>query len=179
MQNWFPLPRSWVIAIVVVLLMAGCQHLSGYLWWLISWLINFFPKFIYIFYLLITFSPIVLIAFLHHWLHQLLDQFFPESQLPGSEPVQGSFPSLISWWEGFYSWVVNHLSAILSWALLGLFLPFPTQVSIMQFSPWSLSYLLNRGQPLWLVSLSLQIVFAAYFYEFEYAVQRRWVMGRE
>ncbi|MGA7936491.1 MAG: hypothetical protein WCA35_23255, partial [Kovacikia sp.] len=30
-SGWIPLPRCWVNAIVLILLMAGFQHLSGYL----------------------------------------------------------------------------------------------------------------------------------------------------
>lgn len=175
--SWFPLPRSWVNAIALVLLMAGFQHLSSYLWWLISWIITFFPKFIYLVYLIITFSPILLIAIVHHWLHQLLDQFFPESRLSVPETNQSLFPGLLSWWEGLYGWLVNHLSTILSWAILGVFLPFSHNASVMQFSPWSLSNLMGQAQPLFSLSLLIQIIFAALFYQFEFKVQQR-LQGR-
>jgi hypothetical protein len=175
MQNWIswvPLPRSWVNAIALILLMATFQHFSGYLWWLISWLITISPKFIYLFYLLATFSPILLIAFAHHWLHQLLDQFFPESRLPNTDPVQGTFPGLMSWWEGFYGWLVNYFSQILSWSILGLLLPISTPTSFLKFNSWSLQYSLNQPHPFFITFLIAQIVFAAYFYQFEHAVQR-------
>jgi hypothetical protein len=174
MQNWIswvPLPRAWVNAIALILLITAFQHLSGYLWWLISWLITLFPKFIYLFYLLATFSPILLIAFAHHWLHQLLDQFFPESRLPNTAPVQGIFPGLMSWWEGLYGWLVNHLSQILSWALLSLFLPVSTPAS-WQFGSWSPPSTLSQVHPFLIALILIQVVFAAFFYQFEYAVQR-------
>jgi hypothetical protein len=179
MQNWswIPVPRSWVIAIAVILTMAGFQHLLGYLWWLISWLITIFPRFIYIIYLLITISPIVLLASLHHWLHQLLDQLFPESRLPNQETATGGFPGLMSWWEGLYGWLVNHLSMIFSWAVLGIFLPLPSTTSILQFSPWSLTNLLNQVKPFFIITLLLQIIFAAFFYQFEYNVQQHLIVS--
>ncbi|UBF28423.1 hypothetical protein K9N68_11435 [Kovacikia minuta CCNUW1] len=172
MPNWFPLSRSWVNAIALILLMAGFQHLSSYLWWIVSWLIALFPRLVYVFYILVTFSPILLIAFIHHWSHQLLDQFFPESRLSSRDRVQGTFPNILSWWQGLYGWSVNYLSKILSWAILGVFLPVPTQGSVLQFSPWNLSNSFKQAHPWFIALLVIQIIFAAFFYQFEYAVQR-------
>ncbi len=175
MQNWtcwIPFLRSWVNAIALILLMASLHHIPAYLWWIISWLITTFPKLIYVFYVLITFSPILLIALLHHWLHQLLDQFFPESRLSNTAPVEGAFPGLVSWREGLYGWLVNQLSATLSWAILGIFLPMSNNTAVLQFSPWSLSNFLTQIPSLSIATLIIQIIFAAFFYQFEYAVQR-------
>lgn len=171
MPHWFPSMRAWVTAIVVILLMAGTQVISSYLWWFIAWLIQIFPKAIYIFYLLVTFSPIALIAFIHHWFHQLLDQFFPESRLPDTAIEPGNLPGLISWWQGLYGWLVNQLSTVLSWAIFGLLLPMPTPTSILQFSPWNFASSLNQPQPLLIALLTIRIICAAFFYQFESAVQ--------
>ncbi|MDZ8183480.1 MAG: hypothetical protein RMX96_01275 [Nostoc sp. ChiSLP02] len=173
MQNWpswIPTPRFWVNAIALILLINGLQHAFAYLGIIIILLINFLPKFIfvkliYLFSLVAQLSPIPAVAFVHHWLHRFLDRFFPESRIPETESAPGVFPGLISWWEGLYGWLVNILSTVIVFGILGLFLPSPDLFHFLNFFK-------AEGPPVLTISTLFEVIIAAYLYQFEYLVHQ-------
>ncbi len=173
MQNWpswIPTPRFWVNAIALILLIIGLQHAIAYLGMIIFMLINLLPrlifiKLIYLFSLVAQLSPIILVAFVHHWLHRFLDNFFPESRVTEIESAPGVFPSLLSWWEGLYGWSVNILSAVIAFGILGLFSPSPDLFNL-------LTLFKNEAPPLLTISNLIQVIIAAYLYQFEYLVHQ-------
>ena len=63
---------------------------------------------------LLLLVPIVVISFSHHYLHLFLDRFFPDLRLPEMEKVTVFFPSIMSWWEGFYGLLVIIVALLLS-----------------------------------------------------------------
>jgi hypothetical protein len=81
--TWIPAPRSWFNAIALILLMTGLQLAIAHLWVIIiSLLTPLPPKAGILLSVIAQLCPIVVIAFIHNWLHRFLDIFFPESQLP-------------------------------------------------------------------------------------------------
>lgn len=173
MQNWpawLPIPRSWFNGLLLILLMTGLQAAIPAIWWLIAFLIQWFPRIGNLLVILVFLVPIPAIAFLHHWLHRGLDQFFPDSRLPEIESTSGLFPGLLSWWEGLYGWVSNYLSLLIATALLSLISPLPNLVEL-NFA------VMLQAQPLpivvWqILPLAVRLIIAAYFYQFEYVIQR-------
>jgi hypothetical protein len=169
---WIPIPRSWFNALGLILLMAGIQLATSYLWIIIEPII-WLPRIgLIVYFLLFIAAPIALIAFIHHWLHRILDEFFPDSRIPDTEVVQGAFPTLLSWWQGLYGWVVSYLSVIVWTLLLAIVFPIP-------FSFSSVSNMLLVAAPVipinpWQIGeFVVKVIAAAFFYQFEYSVQRR------
>ncbi len=176
--SWIPTPRFWVNAIALILLMIGFQYAIVYLWVIISILAHLLPqpifvKLAYLFSLLAQLFPIVLLAFVHHWLHRFLDSFFPESRLPETELATGVFPSFISWWSGLYGWVVNILSSVIAFGLIMLFSPSPDLLSVFTLFK-------TQGQSLLIVPTLIRVLIAAYLYQFQYLVHQRLIAaGRQ
>ena len=168
MQNWLPWlprPRHWLNALALMLLMAGLQFVSSYLGWLLNWLIGLLPRFGYALVVLAFLAPIGLIAVLHHWLDRGLDRWFPDTQLPELSTTSGFFPSLMSWWEGLYGWMVNYLATLLAAIVLSILFPNPN------VDAYSISFLAQL-QPILLVPFTVRTVIAAYLYQFESAVKQ-------
>jgi hypothetical protein len=174
MQNlpaWIPTPRAWLNGFALVLLMTALQYGISYLWLLLSFLFPFLPdlpKLLFPLSVFFQLLPIFLIAFLHHWLHRALDQFFPESRIPGTEGVQGFFPGLMSWWEGLFGWLVNSLSSLIAFSLIWFLVPFPTTINLW-FTIANSEILPLLREPLFVFA---QFMTAAYLYQFEYLVHR-------
>jgi hypothetical protein len=175
---WIPAPRAWVNAIALFLLLAGFDYglayLSPYIYPFLLIIWNFLsevvPWVLYIIVLFIFLFPIGLIAFLHHWLHQFLDTFFPDSKMPGEDEAKGLFPNLFSWWQGVYGWLVIHLSTTIAIYLLGIFSP----------SPYLLNLTVAMGKNfissfpgISIPKLIIQVIIAAYLYQLEYSIQQR------
>ncbi|MBD2520288.1 hypothetical protein H6G93_36185 [Nostoc sp. FACHB-973] len=173
MQNWpswIPTPRFWVNAIALILLLIGLQYAIAYLGIIIFMLIHFLPRLIfvklmYLFSLVAQLCPIVVVAFVHHWLHRFLDSFFPESRVPETESAPGVFPSLISWWEGLYGWSVNIFSTLIAFGLLGLFFPSPDLFNLLTLFKGEVPHMPT-------ISTIIQVIIAAYLYQFEYLVHQ-------
>jgi hypothetical protein len=178
MQNlpsWIPSPRSWVNAIALILFIIALQYAIAYLWVLVATVIELPPKVMFLLSVIIQLCPILLLAFIHHWLHRVLDTFFPESRLPETETVQGLFPGLMSWWEGLYGWLANHLSELIAFSIVWIFLPFPDGLNLLTLPKNEISPLLTM--PIFLI---VRVIFAAYLYQFEYLVHQRLIAtGRE
>jgi hypothetical protein len=163
--TWFPTPKSWVSAIGILTLMAVIQHVDGYFWTILFPITQIFPSTIYILSLVSQIFPILIISFVHHWLGRLLNTYFPESQIAGEEPITGDFPSLLSWWKGFYGWLVVYLSLFLTILVVGIFTPYPDYERALSFA--------NNGvtsQLSWIGSIFIRTTIAAYLCYFEYLV---------
>lgn len=179
LPNWIPTPRAWLNGFALVLLMTALQYGISYLWLLLSFLFPFLPDLPKLLVPLSVFFqvlPIFLIAFLHHWLHRALDQLFPESRIPGTEEIQGFFPSLMSWWEGLFGWLVNSLSSLIAFSLIWFLVPFPATINFGAIAANS-DVLPFLRQPLFVFA---QFIAATYLYQFEYLVHRHLMMtGRD
>lgn len=162
--TWIPVPRSWMDALFLTLLMAGMQIGIGYLWQLLSFLIHLQPRLVYLFGVMALLSPIALIAFLHHWLHGFLDRLVPDTQTPDVGKVEGFFPGLMSWWEGLYGWLVSVLSLIVGFAILATIAP---SVSMLN---WVLAW--SQGHLFPIIPTLVRVVIAAYLYHMEFLVRQ-------
>jgi hypothetical protein len=130
---------------------------------------------LYVGVLLISIFPILLISFLHHWLHQFLDNFFPESKIPGEDEVKGLFPNLFSWWQGVYGWLVINLSITIAIYILGIFLP---STQLLSAQAPSVDILTAKVYNAFAAGFSIpkliiQIIVAAYLYQLEFLIQQR------
>jgi hypothetical protein len=130
-----------------------------------DFLISFAPKLGVWVFIFASLSPILLIAFVHHWLHQFMDTYYPNTQSPEMSGTQGFFPGLMSWWEGLYGWLVISLAGLLSSIILVIFLPPPNVLS-------DLRYFWTQTVNLFSVSTLLRLVISAYLYQFEYLVRQ-------
>ncbi|BBD63056.1 hypothetical protein NIES2109_59060 (plasmid) [Nostoc sp. HK-01] len=81
------------------------------------------PELLAIFGIITILSPIVVIAFTHHYLHLIFSRFISEIQAPEVGIVKGLLPKLMSWWEGLYGWVVIILSTFVAALLCTIILP--------------------------------------------------------
>lgn len=171
-SSWFPIPRSWLNGLGLILLVAGLQFGMGLLLPILMPIIRLFPT---LYALISVFITVTLIAFAHHWLHRFLDQLFPETRFPETEATPGKLPDLMSWWEGLYGWMVSYLcllvwSSLISFISRSLFITDQlTQISVSVLaSPWR-----SLGGWLILLYFTTQISVAALFYQFEYRVRDR------
>lgn len=167
--SWIPLPRSWFNALALLLLLFGIQQLSVAIWPILLPIINL-PKIgILIYVALFILAPIALVAAVHHWSHQVLDQFFPDSRLPQPLPATGAMPGLLSWWEGLYGWVVSYFVGIIWAVCVAIALPLP---ATGQLSPTLLVFANPAISTWYLIEFGVKAIAAAYLYQFEFAVKR-------
>jgi hypothetical protein len=188
---WIPAPRSWVNAIALFLLLAGFDYLVSslysYLWPFLLIIWNFLLEvapwllytLVYVGVLLISIFPILLISFLHHWLHQFLDNFFPESKIPGEDEVKGLFPNLFSWWQGVYGWLVVNLSTTIAIYILAIFLPSTQLVNAEAPSVYALTAKIYNvfSTGISIPKLIIQIILAAYLYQLEFLIQQKLIVA--
>ncbi len=100
LPSLIPGARAWVNALGLILLLLAWQYVLTSIYEHIILLINWrhVPARVwYVLLLLALLSPIAVVAFAHHWMHRLSDNFFPESKLPDTETVPGTFPGIMSW----------------------------------------------------------------------------------
>lgn len=165
---WIPYPGAWMNAFVLYLLLRIVSSGSKLFGNFGSFLARFLqqPQHWVFSGVLATLSPIIIIAFTHHLLYLFLDRFFPSIRSPEIEETRGFFPSMLSFWEGLYGWLVIVISTLVSIAILALFYPF--------FGPKSYSYLLYHWNGfIYGPAMVVWTVIAAYLYQFEHLVQRR------
>jgi hypothetical protein len=163
--TWLPTPKAWVSAIGIIVLMNAVQHLEGYLWTILLPIIETFPSTIYILSLVGPMLPILVVSFVHHWVGQSLDTYFPESRIAGEAPIHGIFPGLLSWWKGLYGLIVIYFSLFLMIIVLGIFTPFPDYSRALSFANSGIEPELSRIFP-----IVIRTTIAAYLYYFEYLV---------
>lgn len=165
--SWIPSLRCWINAIALILLLWGLQHIIVYIWIILAVIFRFAPQLLYLFGLLAQLSPIIVVAFLHHWLHQILDAYFPESQLPEMHGEMGPFPSIFSWWEGLYGWLIFTLSIVIVFYIERLFFPHSGFLNLLAFSST------QSFPPLSIPRFISQFIIGAYLYHFESLVHQR------
>jgi hypothetical protein len=122
---WLPYPSCWLKSFILMLFL----RLIGFM---IEFLIKFSygvakfansPELIVISGILVLLSPIIIIAFTHHYLHLVFSRFISEIQAPEIGNVKGLLPQLMSWWEGLYGWLVIVLSTLIAGLFCTLVLP--------------------------------------------------------
>jgi hypothetical protein len=169
--KWIPNPNSWMSAILLNLLMGafvfGIKCIQDPLGKFLRQ--NFSYRLLLTYQVLAILLPILAIAFTHHFLHLLLDRFFPETQTPDTARTEGLFPGILSWWEGLYGWLVIVLSVTLSIAIIAAF--FHSDESFLTYMQMLFSW--DRPEHLLSAPSIGRTVIAAYFYQFEYLVHRQ------
>ena len=172
--TWFPATGAWMSAILLTLLMGVVtliikqtsiplirfigEHLSTKMSWCLS--------------VLSLLAPILIIAFIHHWLHLLLDRFFPDTQSATSEEGDSFFPGLMSWWEGLFAWLAIAVSTILAIAIIIAICPYDSSENsvikyLLMLSAW------DDPKHLFSAPVIGRTIIAAYLYHFEYLVRCR------
>jgi hypothetical protein len=181
--RWVPSPqlpslipgaRAWVNAVGLILLLLAWQYILTSLYEHIVYLINWRhvpPKVWYVLFLLAFLSPIAVVAFSHHWLHRVLDNWFPESKLPDTETVAGSFPGIMSWWQGLFGWLVKLISSAIAYTSLALFL------SDNALAYYFLKFFTDGWTAWRVIPIVIQIIIAACLYQFEYVVNQRLIIA--
>ncbi|MEC4805216.1 MAG: hypothetical protein SAJ12_09495 [Jaaginema sp. PMC 1079.18] len=167
LSSWIPNLNAGLSALVLVLLMSGIAVSGKYLFWLIRFLSKIAPQLGIIGGLALYLAPIALIAILHHILQLYFDRRLPIIRSQGLEPVAGWFPTLMSWWEGLYGWLVMALATVMGNVVLILIFAQSQAIlnpldAIAQPSDLTIPLLLRA---VWLVV-------AAYLYQFESHVRQ-------
>ncbi|MEC4817389.1 MAG: hypothetical protein SAK29_29565 [Scytonema sp. PMC 1069.18] len=110
---WLPYPSSWLNALILSVFMTGLvaaiRRSSGLYYYLTKWLEQ--PELFSTVLILLLLLPIPAIAYFHHF---FLGRFIPAIPGERTSKTQGLFPSLISWWESLYSWLVFILSTLIA-----------------------------------------------------------------
>ncbi|MDX2215355.1 MAG: hypothetical protein SFY66_18980 [Oculatellaceae cyanobacterium bins.114] len=167
--SWFPNGGSWVRAIALVVLTWGLQVGIGFIWQIIGIVIPWSPRLGFLVGVLAMLSPIVLIAVVHHFSQEWLDQIDPQGRSPKAGSESGILPGLLSWWEGLYGWTVSLLSMLTSYFVLGMVMPSFSLTTL-------LSVPFNSGVFIAIVSV-VRLVIAVFLYHFEYVIQQSWIVG--
>ncbi|MBK5648469.1 MAG: hypothetical protein I4N51_16460 [Acinetobacter sp.] len=170
LPSLIPGARAWVNAVGLILLLLAWQYVLTQIYEHIILVINWryiSPKVLYVLLLLAFLSPIAVVAFAHHWMHRLLDNFFPESKLPETETVPGTFPGIISWWQGLFGWIAKLISSAIAYTTLALFLS-ENALAYYFLKFFTAGWDIGRVVP-----ILIQIIIAAFLYQFEYAVNQR------
>lgn len=165
LPKWIPNLNAWMSALLLIVLAKGASYGYYFLYIILTVILPLPTKSILIIFSFFLISPIVLIAFVHHWLHLFLDRFFPETRSPEMANVEGLLPGLMSWWEGLFGWQVLAIAMLISSSIWVIFIP---NTSISDFSWAWLWYILQRFLTL---ATLLQLIVSAYLYQFEYLVR--------
>jgi hypothetical protein len=165
LPNWIPNLNAWMSALLLIVLAKGASYGFYFLYILLTLLLPLPAKSIYIIFSFLLISPIVLIAFVHHWLHLFLDRFFPENKSPEMANLEGWLPGLMSWWEGLFGWQVLAIAMLISSSIWVIFIP---NASISNFSWVWLWYILQKFLT---IATLIQLIVSAYLYQFEYLVR--------
>jgi len=164
---WIPIPNAWMSAILLVLLAWGITFAFGVITTLLGPIAIFLPlKLIVLLYYLGLLSPIAIIAVAYHWLHIVLDRFYPDTQSPEMAGTSGFFPGIMSWWEGLYGWLALALGLMATYVVKAIFSSHVNGLS----NP--LDWWMQFGG-LFTMANAIRIVTAAYLYQFDYLVRDR------
>ena len=120
---WFPFPSSWLKSVGLCLLLGAVFSLIGLIANIHSpGLKNLAenPDFFIVLMIGTLLFPIPVIAFGHEIYQFCLTGFFKKNSPAQTE---GVLPSMISWWEGLYSWFVFIISSLIVTALIEIILP--------------------------------------------------------
>lgn len=187
MQNWpawFPNPIAWLNAVVLGIVFSAILALGRFLYPVLVWLfqLRILPIQFFVIVLLLGFlTPIVVLAFVYHYLQVGLDRFAPDTRSPEFGPAEGLFPSLVGWWEGLYGWLVYNLSLYVSSLIPLLFIGFMAEHGAIAFDGvpnfWSAFQILARGgfSPTQILGYFIWGITAAYLYQLEYLVRQYFI----
>jgi hypothetical protein len=160
----WPQAISWLRALLLVLLLLSFESGIIPLWQFISVMMNWSPRLGLAIALMALLSPIVLIAIAHHWLFRALEYVAPAHRLLPVDMGRGLLPSLMSWWEGLYGWLVGFLAVVIAFAILRMMMP---EFDVLAY--WLKSFAEN--QQLSGLVTAIRTFVAAYLYHFEFRVQ--------
>lgn len=164
--DWLPQPSSWISAFFLTILIGVLETNAEKILELGRFLTNGSIRGGIFFGLLAMLSPIIFIAFLHHFFHALFDSLFPNTSSPELGKVEGLMPYLLSWWEGLFAWVVLVLTTIITLSILGVFVSSTSDLFRM-FSSWDhIKHIFTKEAMIWMVT-------ATFIYHFEYLVRQR------
>ncbi|HAJ63268.1 MAG TPA: hypothetical protein DCP31_31915 [Cyanobacteria bacterium UBA8543] len=164
--TWIPNPTAWMSAILLILLFRGISVVIRIIFEMGELLMAISLKLKILLYFVALLSPILAIALAHHLLHLFLDRYAPNSRSPGMSATEGLFPSLMSWWEGFYGWMAISLAMLVSSMIQFIFLPSPSFNSLYNLLAWW-----DELRDLFTLPTLYRVVAAAYLYQFEYLVR--------
>jgi len=122
---WLPYPSCWLKSLVLMVFLGlitfVCKNFIrvGYG---VAKFINS-PELFGILLITAILSPILFIAFTHHYLHLIFSRFISDIQAPEIGIVKGLLPKLMSWWEGLYGWLVILLSSLVAGLFCTMILP--------------------------------------------------------
>lgn len=174
MRNWpsfLPYPNAWLSAVLLILLFRGISVIIRIILSILHLgdsLMVIAPKWRFLLYFVTLLSPILIIAVAHHWLHIFLDRFFPDTRSHGMGEVTGILPTLMSWWEGCYGWMVITLAFVISQMIQIIFLP--QMSSFYDTLAWW-----DELKDLLTLPTLYRLVAAAYLYHLEYLVRQHWL----
>jgi hypothetical protein len=163
-RAWIPSPNSWMNAILLILLWRGIAVVIRIIFQQGDSLMAISPRLRLLLYFSALLSPILVIAIVHHWLHQFIDRFFPNTRSPEMSRTEGVLPTLMSWWEGFYGWMAIALAIVVS-----------SMIQIISSPSFNFLYDLlawwDELRELFTLPTLYQLITAAYLYEFEHLVR--------
>ncbi|WP_261224915.1 hypothetical protein [Ancylothrix sp. D3o] len=167
---WFPYPSSWLKSAGLCVLLTAVFYSIGIIASLNYQGFKSFsdnPELLTVLMILALLFPIPVIAFGQEIFQLFLKGFF--KKIPPAQN-QGLLPSLLSWWEGLYSWLVFLISSLIVTAFIEI---------ILQLFNLNLSWL---WEPSWLeIKVVLIGLFwvgvAAGFYQIEFLVKQFLIAG--
>ncbi|MFP4098970.1 hypothetical protein [Coleofasciculus sp.] len=165
---FIPYPTAWLSAVLLILLFRGISVIIRIILSILQLgdsLMVIAPKWRFLLYFVTLLSPIVIIAVTHHWLHIVLDRFFPNTRSQQMAEVTGIVPTLMSWWEGFYGWMAITLAFVVSQMIQIIFLP--QMGSLYDTLAWW-----EELRDLFTLPTLYRLVTVAYLYQLEYLVRQ-------
>jgi hypothetical protein len=166
---WFPYPTAWLKAFTLLIILGVITRLPfpfRILEYIASDTRN--AELVIASVILILLSPITIIAFIHHLLHLVTSQFAPGIQAPEVGKVKGLIPTLSSWWEGLYGWLVIVIATLLSFSLCIFLFPLfnlSFYIQVVDYSSFQ-EIIITIFGILWLINASL-------LYQVEYLYRKR------
>jgi hypothetical protein len=164
LPNWIPSPTAWMSSILLILLMRGLAVLIRIILQMGGQLMEISPKLQIVLYFAALLSPILVVAVAHHVLQIILDRYYPNTRSQQSSIQPGQFPSLMSWWEGFYGWMAIALAIVVSTMLEVIFAP--SLNSLYDMLGWW-----NELRDLFTLPTLYRVITVAYLYQFEHLVR--------
>lgn len=167
--KWFPYPSAWLNAILLALLASGAAYIIRTIFYNGIELAIFLesPSLLISCTIGSLLSPIFLIAIVHHFIHRFISAVAPKLHDPELGNLKGCFPSLLSWWEGLWSWTVLAVTTLLILWLGG-----------MTFSSFGLTlddfaspYISSNEERFYSFLSFMWLILTAYFYHFHYWIE--------
>jgi hypothetical protein len=162
---WIPNLNAWMSSFILIVLARGLTYAFQLLYLFLDLILPLPIRGKLAPYSIALLSPIILIAFIHHWLHLLLDRFFPNTKSPEMGKVEGFLPGLMSWWEGFFGWQALAIAMLASSGILVFLVPPANTLD----GSWNWWWFVIK-QFLTIATL-IQLIVIAYLYQLERIVR--------